>query len=191
MNKELFVKVREWAAARNIIKGATPVSQFAKLISEHGELAGHILDYQAIGYHPSMNEKEIESVISLQDKMIDDIGDAIVVLTIIGAQLGVNIEDIGPDSIEGGSEYLSLNVAFGMLADAILKVDLESFKSLVSTIFALYSKLATDLNTDISNCLAAAYEDIKDRKGVMYNGTFVKSTDARYKDILTELGLSE
>lgn len=187
MNKELFVKVREWAAARNIIKGATPVSQFAKLISEHGEFAGHILDYQA-----ALNSNETPyNLDELQDFMIDDIGDAIVVLTIIGAQLGINIEDIGPDSIEGGSDYLALSVAFGMLADAILKVDLESFKSLVSTIFALYSEMTTELNTDISNCLAAAYEDIKDRKGVMYNGTFVKSTDARYKDILTELGLSE
>lgn len=92
-----FDRIRRWAAARNLIQGSTPARQFTKLEEEVTELAEAIAkdDYK---------------------EFVDAIGDCIVVLTIMAAQRGVNVED----------------------------------------------------------CIDAAWSEIKDRKGKMIDGVFVK-----------------
>ncbi len=95
-----FEDIRNWARDRNIIEGATPQMQFVKLIEEIGELASGI----AKGRQPVV---------------VDGIGDAAVVLTILAEQFGVSIEE----------------------------------------------------------CIEAAWNEIKDRKGRMVNGVFVKESD--------------
>ena len=96
----MFERIRQWAADRNLIEGATPQMQFMKLIEEVGELAEGIAK-------------------SRKDAVLDGIGDAVVVLTILAAQHGVDIE----------------------------------------------------------YCIDLAYNEIKDRKGKMVNGAFVKEAD--------------
>lgn len=90
--------ITQWHHDRNLIDGATNMSQFAKLISEAGELSNNIA-----------KGKDCR----------DDIGDMIVVLINIAERNGYTIEE----------------------------------------------------------CLAQAWDDIKDRKGKMINGTFVKEAD--------------
>ena len=92
-----FALIRQWAAARNLIEGSTPARQLVKLEEEMQELADAIAADD-------------------QDEYIDAIGDCVVVLTIMAAQRGLNIEQ----------------------------------------------------------CIGAAYEQIKDRKGRMVDGIFVK-----------------
>ena len=89
--------IRLWADDRNLLDGSTPQAQMLKLTEEVGELAAAVARDR-------------------KDDAIDAIGDAVVVLTILAAQLGVAIED----------------------------------------------------------CICAAYEEIKDRKGRMENGVFIK-----------------
>lgn len=93
-------RIRGWAADRNLISGSTPEKQFLKLIEEIGELGAGM----ARGNH---------------DAVMDGIGDAFVVLTILAAQHGLEIEE----------------------------------------------------------CIAAAWSEIKDRKGRMIDGVFVKEAD--------------
>jgi NTP pyrophosphatase (non-canonical NTP hydrolase) len=100
MRVNRFADIRQWAMDRNLIGGSTPEKQFAKLIEEVGELATGI------------NKKR-------QPEVVDGIGDAVVVLTILAAQHGVEIED----------------------------------------------------------CIEAAWAEIKDRKGKMVDGVFVKEAD--------------
>ena len=66
--------IRKWAEDRNLIEGSDLKSQFVKLIEEAGELAN------AIG-----KKNDIE--------FADAIGDIFVVLTILAAQNGMEIED--------------------------------------------------------------------------------------------------
>ena len=89
--------IEQWAQDRNLIKGATRQAQMVKLMEEIGELASGIAKGK-------------------EDVVYDSIGDAVVVLTILAAQSGVQIED----------------------------------------------------------CIDFAYNEIKDRKGRMVNGVFVK-----------------
>lgn len=95
-----FDNIRRWAAARNLIQGSTPEKQFTKLIEEIGELATGLAKKR-------------------DDLVMDGIGDAVVVLTILAAQRGVNIEA----------------------------------------------------------CIDMAWDEIKDRKGRMVDGVFVKEDD--------------
>lgn len=95
-----FNEIRQWAHDRNLIEGSDRFRQMVKLVEEQGELAAGIA-------------KGNEALV------IDSIGDMVVVLTIIAAQSGVNIEA----------------------------------------------------------CIEAAYDEIKDRKGRMRDGVFVKESD--------------
>jgi NTP pyrophosphatase (non-canonical NTP hydrolase) len=95
-----FNLIRAWAHARNIIEGSTPAAQMLKMTEEVGELAHGIARHQ-------------------QDEIADAIGDCVVVLTILAAQHGLNIED----------------------------------------------------------CIETAYGVIKDRKGKMVDGVFVKDAE--------------
>lgn len=93
----LFNLIREWATARNLVLGSTAQAQMLKLTEEVGELAAAIAKGKT-------SEAE------------DAIGDCVVVLTILAAQLGMEVED----------------------------------------------------------CIAQAYDQIKDRKGKMIDGVFVR-----------------
>jgi NTP pyrophosphatase (non-canonical NTP hydrolase) len=96
---QVFENIRNWAEDRNLIQGSTAKSQMIKLMEEIGELASAMA---------KNNEVEV----------YDSIGDAIVVLTVIAKQYGVNVE----------------------------------------------------------YCVECAYDTIKDRKGKMVNGIFIKES---------------
>lgn len=93
----IFNLIRSWATDRNLIEGATPEAQFSKLIEEQNEL------------YDGLRKKDLAET-------VDAIGDMVVVLTIMAAQIGVPIEE----------------------------------------------------------CINSAYDQIKDRKGKMVDGIFVK-----------------
>lgn len=95
-----FINIRGWAHQRNLIIGSTPEKQTVKLLEEVGELAAGV----------ARNDGA---------KIMDGIGDAVVVLTILAEMYGVTIE----------------------------------------------------------SCIQMAYDEIKDRKGKMVNGVFVKEAD--------------
>lgn len=97
-----FNDIRRWAADRNLILGSSTDKQFLKLSEEVGEIAHGLA---------RNNPAEIQ----------DGIGDVVVVLTILAAQLNLSIED----------------------------------------------------------CIEAAWHEIKDRKGRMIDGVFVKESDLK------------
>ena len=45
--------------------------------------------------------------------------------------------------------------------------------------FVVLVILSLQLDLDIANCVQTAYNEIKDRKGKMINGVFVKESDFR------------
>ncbi|BCD59596.1 MULTISPECIES: MazG-like family protein [unclassified Nitratiruptor] len=96
--RDTFKNIRQWADDRKLLTNSTPQAQWMKLSEELGELSVAI-----------QKNKKIDQ--------IDAFGDVVVVLTIMAAQLGLELEE----------------------------------------------------------CVKAAYEEIKDRKGYMSkDGVFVK-----------------
>jgi NTP pyrophosphatase (non-canonical NTP hydrolase) len=100
MDDNIFDAIRKWGHDRNLINGGTVSGQTEKFFEETGELARGLIEDD-------------------QDKIVDAIGDCVVVLTLLAAQKGTSIEQ----------------------------------------------------------CIKHAYDQIKDRKGKMVDGIFVKNAE--------------
>lgn len=153
---ELIAKIEQWAEDRNIIKGSKPIDQAMKLFSEFGELADNV---------------------GKGRDCKDDIGDVFVVLTIMAKQEGLRIDlaltfsGISVGSLKHGvaglgfclSEFIN-SPKQGALIDCIECLDAVCYEAGVK----------------LEECVQIAYNDIKDRKGLMHNGVFIKESDPAY-----------
>lgn len=165
--QELIAKIEQWAHDRNIIKGSKPIDQAMKLFSEFGELADNV---------------------GKGCDCRDDIGDVFVVLTIMSAQYGQNIYDlINEDSQEWMYSY--------PLKDAVVELGFELYLTssnveqggCISSAVGLLNEICLYLNYTLEECVQIAYNDIKDRKGIMNNGVFIKESDPAYKDVVASI----
>ena len=155
--EELIKKVEQWSIERNL-NTADPNKQRLKLWEEFGELNAAIA---------RDNRKDA----------IDAIGDMLVVMIIYKQQLGY------------GSNYVFKpkqdNLDFiGRLEDIDLIdcighgiYDSGSYIEGLGMVVDNLTVLAYRLSTNLEECLAAAYDEIKDRRGKMVNGVFVKESD--------------
>lgn len=170
-----FDNIRNWAHARNLIEGATPQAQFVKLVEEFKEFVDGHLD---------LNEEEI----------LDGLGDTVVVLTIQAAQLGTDIETCisrldehldFANSLEGNLaktqsvDTLSIRVisAIGELATGIAKKDATKVHDGIGAAYRILEAIAVRFDFTIEFAAERAYNVIKDRKGQMIDGVFVKEAD--------------
>lgn len=74
------------------------------------------------------------------------------------------------------TQYVKLQEEAGELAKALLKVDKDEIVDAIGDIVVVLTNLAEHCNIEggIEYCIDSAYNEIKDRKGKMINGTFVK-----------------
>ena len=90
-------------------------------------------------------------------------------------------------NIIGGSslltQYAKCQSEMGELADAILKGNKDEFEDAMGDAIVVLINLCAIANTSIGTCLDRAWGQIKDRKGVMFQGTFVKESDENYSRI--------
>lgn len=89
-----FQAIRQWAADRNLIEGATSQAQTVKLFEEGGEVAHAV----------ARNDR---------DALKDGIGDMIVVLTILAAQNGLTVEECV------GAAYDEIKDRKGVMRDGV------------------------------------------------------------------------
>lgn len=47
--------------------------------------------------------------------------------------------------------------------------------------------VANYFNFTLEECVQIAYDDIKDRKGLMHNGVFIKESDPAYAKVIAEI----
>lgn len=161
--------VKQWAVDRNLIEGSTPEAQCVKLIEEYGELARGIA-------------KKDEALIK------DSIGDALVVCIIMAAQLGsdsfsidklifertaLDVPDVSEKIVVRGATELGAISYF-------INVTNRDIDRCIGNIYALCDTLAEIAylyKWTLADCLEAAYNEIKDRKGRMVDGIFIKEGD--------------
>lgn len=157
MNKELIEKVEQWSKDRNL-HTADPNKQRLKLWEEFGELNASI----------ARDDRE---------GAIDAIGDMLVVMIIYKQQLGYGSNELfysGKDDIDflGRLENIDL---IDFIGRGIY--DSRSYIEGLGMVVDNLTVLAYRLSTNLEECLAAAYDVIKDRKGKMINGVFIKESD--------------
>ena len=71
-------------------------------------------------------------------------------------------------------QLLKLTEEVGELADAFLKGDHKETIDAIGDIQVVMIILCEQLGLNMTECLNSAYEEIKNRKGVLKNGTFIK-----------------
>lgn len=79
--------------------------------------------------------------------------------------------------IKGSTPAAQLEKFFeecGELARALVENDQTKFEDAVGDCIVVLTILAKQRGTTIQQCINGAYEEIKDRKGTMINGKFVK-----------------
>ena len=72
-------------------------------------------------------------------------------------------------------QYMKLIQEAGELSDNICKG--RDISDDIGDMMVVLINIATRNNLTITECLVAAYDDIKDRKGKMVDGVFVKEAD--------------
>ena len=161
---ELIAKIEQWANDRNIIKGSKPIDQAMKLFSEFGELADNV---------------------GKGRDCRDDIGDIFVVLTIMAKQTDSQINILSLPSLENLSlkQYV-VELGFA-LNNFVFACDTASEEdgNLDIAIMSL-KRIAALHNTTLEECVQIAYDDIKNRKGIMSNGVFIKESDPAYESVI-------
>ena len=167
--KQLIQQIEQWAEDRNLIKGSTPQKQMLKLMEEFGELCGGI----------AKNKPEV---------IKDSIGDCFVVLVILTNQLGIsenvdfNIETIIEEYDDGKFETSNeeqLLEAVRNLGGIAMPIS-SGWKITIEWIDLFFINLiivALLNNLNFKDCVQHAYDQIKDRKGKMIDGVFVKEED--------------
>lgn len=155
--KELINKVEEWSGERGL-NAADPNKQRLKLWEEFGELCAAVAR-------------------SNREGVIDAIGDILVVMIIYKQQLG------------HGSNWLLYprqdNVGLLSRLDDTSLIDcigrgISDSQSCIECLGIVpenLTVLAYRLDTNLEECLQSAYDEIKDRRGRMINGVFVKESD--------------
>lgn len=100
--------------------------------------------------------------------------------------IGPSIRDVFPlirqwadergiyDKGDEKTQYVKLMEEAGELAQAILKQNREEAIDAVGDMVVVLTNLAVFIGADIEDCIASAYNEIKNRKGKMDNGTFIK-----------------
>ena len=168
---DLVLAVLDWAHERNIINGSTYKSQYLKAQSEAGELAKALLEDDT-------------------EEIIDAIGDVLVCLINLSeqclVQLKFHVHRYAP-STNIFELYSQLQVHLGILADHLLKADRDGTEETLEKITYCLGLIALRNRVSLRECLANAYNQIKDRKGIMFNEVFIKESDENYERIVKHL----
>lgn len=84
--------------------------------------------------------------------------------------------------INGSHQWMRITEEVGEIRDVLLKPTKftepqAALKDAIGDTLVTIIVLAYQLDLDVAECLSIAYEEIKNRKGKMVNGTFVKEED--------------
>ena len=170
--QEFQQNVVTWAANRNLLRESMPEFQTIKLAEELGELcAGVARDNRAL--------------------IKDSIGDCMVVVTILRAMLGATdpLDTTSYNPPLPYDDFASRRTAvliairrMGQVAEGVFLC--ESRKDTLATITAFYEELdalCSAFHIDMNECCELAWNEIKDRKGLVVDGVFMKQADIEKK----------
>lgn len=156
---ELTENIEQWATDRKL-HTADPIKQYDKLIEEFGELM------KGINKHDMPMIK-------------DSIGDMYVVLVVMSNQTHESMLDIlangGVETIRPQHSTFGYIRELNILAQRLNHSNLICYE--VQAINNQMAKTCAEYEISIVDCVELAYLEIKDRKGEMRDGKFVKEAD--------------
>jgi len=88
-----------------------------------------------------------------------------------------NLHTANPDK-----QMLKLFEELGELAEGMAKDKPEQITDSIGDVYVVLTILSLQLGINIEDCIAEAYDEIKDRRGRMVDGVFVKESDLKEDD---------
>lgn len=85
--------------------------------------------------------------------------------------------DRGLHTADPSKQMLKLMEEVGELAEGLAKDNPDAVQDAIGDAYVVLTILSMQLGMDIRQCVKMAYDEIKDRKGRMVNGVFVKESD--------------
>ena len=188
---ELICKIVKWHYDRNLVHGSDNKNQTLKLVQEFGELGLNLLNRNYIGDDVG---DMVVVLINLMEREGFNFKRCIENSVDRSLEKGPNFLRTNkklPETIENYLKfYTNMNLlseehiitlcerliySMGQLSDAVCRgKDLSiHIGFILRDLFAL----AESHNLTIESCLEQAWNDIKDRKGMMVDGVFVKEAD--------------
>lgn len=74
-------------------------------------------------------------------------------------------------------QVLKLGEEFGELCQGMVKGNSNQVYDSIGDMYVVLTIFSMQLGVNIEDCVRMAYEEIKDRKGEMVNGVYVKESD--------------
>ena len=164
MMDKLIEMVKDWAKERGLDK-VDARTQYTKLIEEQGELAKAIMQKNVGG----------------GSGVLDSIGDYQVTLIIYCLIRDIHIAFwktvINPKDFAVETIYMNLvSTSSKIIANYNKGLVTNEIRS-IETTFQLLSLIAEKYDTSLEDTLELAYNEIKDCKGKLVNGVFIKEDD--------------
>ena len=157
--KNLIKNVQQWSIDRGLDK-ADSKKQMLKLYEEFGELASGL----------AKGNKEVVK---------DSIGDVVVVLIILAQQQGLEkISDFNIicNHLQPSDLMPQASETIGLISLRVRRINDEIEEPIVRLISYLRT-IAKYENLKFEDCLSQAWNEIKDRKGKLTDGVWVKEED--------------
>ncbi|NIK11172.1 MazG-like family protein [Alkalibacillus almallahensis] len=98
-------------------------------------------------------------------------------LNIITSKIQQWAKDRNLHTADPNKQMLKLMEEVGELAQGLAKTNEKQIVDAIGDVYVVLTILSMQLEFDISECIEYAYDEIKDRKGQMVNGVFVKESD--------------
>lgn len=154
---ELTKKIEQWAFDRNL-QTAEPIKQYDKLVEEYGELV------------QGLNKDNT-------DLIKDSIGDMYVVLVVMFTQLNRELPPKNQSVIP--TDTVDYMVILTEIGKALIDSNTLLVRVAVANLLQMLELTCINKKIDFEECVQLAYEEIKDRKGRMIDGKFVKESDLK------------
>lgn len=87
--------------------------------------------------------------------------------------------DRGLDTADKNKQFVKLIEEIGELADGMSKNNFPKIVDSIGDAYVVLTILAQQHGILIEDCIDSAYNEIKDRKGKLINGVFVKESDLK------------
>lgn len=162
---EVTALIVGWANDRNLLEGSNYKQQCLKLVEELGETAdaAELRDYAG---------------------MLDGVGDCYVVASIISAQLGSSIIIERERHVRQHSTALG---AVGLVCAAAARSKEQACLEAVACFINTLEREAAAEGIALLDAALSAWETIKDRKGRMVDGVFIKEEDLPAEEPVKEV----
>ena len=160
--------ILHWAEERNLIEGSTPEHQFVKLSEEFGELNDAFARNNPFALKDSIGDCAVVAII-----MLGQIKSNFSLANLLDEQQDITEDDAlrailyCAEDLGRLAYTLNRTIPGNMVQPEIYIVELLNDLNATALAFGL----------DFTACLTHAWDEIKDRKGRMIDGVFVKEAD--------------